>query len=979
MLHCTSARRTGCAFQELGRQCAHCPLLLAGVHAGRMAASCGPSEEGGGSSSSRGLAPPQSGEPIAIENCCAILRAATTGNGKDNKNYVSSSGGTSTATGVRRDSGQLRRMLNRTPVAEHTNLHMTASASSSCSPSVSSPMLFKRSPSATTVVRNDVSTAATTATGSAARTASVSPAPTGYHDSSSSSTAFIDKRSFIAAAPTLRRREQYADADSGIRSLESEHLFSRGDGRQPGQQLHVQVSKVLPCSPSSSSTSSSSSSTFTRSSSAARLAEDRGRDGAPTNPRPWWRRIVFRPCDRIGMPLIPEHSSKLTMERILRDRGPTSSPPASRMKKGKTDSDTRGEGGETKSPPSSSVVSGGAWGTSSSSRIRVAEEEQSFEPKRRGVVKIKNLVDANALEDLETTAASSEVSELSFVSEAESDSSPLPYMRRTKSGPAIASARPSKSDNPTPSFASATVLPPDASTITQVDSSAAAPSTRPATPFSVRTSSTEVEGAYISFYKRPLPESLVLFRSTAGQQKLAECIAKDQSAALQYAALSEQFLTQSKPPLCGPSTIVMVLNSLAVDPGRVWQSPWRWVTEEMLLSCLRLVGEEDATSSTTCSSSSKKRANHTTLSSCSSSKTGTTNLEIIGDSTPSLSSSSPCAKTPKVYTCDSSGACSRACDSFRKRVSEQGVTMEEFAYISECNGLATSVRYADDKTTSLEDFRKALRELFVESGSTPSSEQTTGNASVTTAETRESASSSSSSSPPSRLVVSFSRERLGQTGDGHYSPVGAYHPSSDMVLVLDVARFKYPPYWVDVQTLWAAMAAPDRSTRQPRGYFLLQEKTSDEERDLQQAIAGENSTALKQLSEKEGYHLEESNVGSEETSTRSGQNALGAPSRSAARAYGQYLRRRLVSDADTMQRVFAELDRLGETSTTGVNRIQEVESHASEVWDTNHARWRRHAVQLLSLACRGEHAAAAFSEELTAEVRKMRHFFIDVI
>lgn len=38
------------------------------------------------------------------------------------------------------------------------------------------------------------------------------------------------------------------------------------------------------------------------------------------------------------------------------------------------------------------------------------------------------------------------------------------------------------------------------------------------------------------------------------------------------------------------------------------------------------------------------------------------------------------------------------------------------------------------------------------------------------------------------IVVSFSRKVLGQTGDGHFSPIGAYNAERDAVLVLDVAR-----------------------------------------------------------------------------------------------------------------------------------------------------------------------------------------------
>jgi len=40
------------------------------------------------------------------------------------------------------------------------------------------------------------------------------------------------------------------------------------------------------------------------------------------------------------------------------------------------------------------------------------------------------------------------------------------------------------------------------------------------------------------------------------------------------------------------------------------------------------------------------------------------------------------------------------------------------------------------------------------------------------------------------LVVSYSRATLGQTGDGHYSPIGGYDPQSNTALVMDVARFK---------------------------------------------------------------------------------------------------------------------------------------------------------------------------------------------
>lgn len=40
------------------------------------------------------------------------------------------------------------------------------------------------------------------------------------------------------------------------------------------------------------------------------------------------------------------------------------------------------------------------------------------------------------------------------------------------------------------------------------------------------------------------------------------------------------------------------------------------------------------------------------------------------------------------------------------------------------------------------------------------------------------------------VAVSYSRQALNQTGDGHYSPVAAFDEKSDSVLILDTARFK---------------------------------------------------------------------------------------------------------------------------------------------------------------------------------------------
>lgn len=71
------------------------------------------------------------------------------------------------------------------------------------------------------------------------------------------------------------------------------------------------------------------------------------------------------------------------------------------------------------------------------------------------------------------------------------------------------------------------------------------------------------------------------------------------------------------------------------------------------------------------------------------------------------------------------------------------------------------------------------------------------------------------------LIASYDRAGLDQSGSGHFSPIGAYHAARDLVLVLDVARFKYPPHWIAAEHLWQSMHAIDDATGRSRGWLAL--------------------------------------------------------------------------------------------------------------------------------------------------------------
>lgn len=71
------------------------------------------------------------------------------------------------------------------------------------------------------------------------------------------------------------------------------------------------------------------------------------------------------------------------------------------------------------------------------------------------------------------------------------------------------------------------------------------------------------------------------------------------------------------------------------------------------------------------------------------------------------------------------------------------------------------------------------------------------------------------------MILSYNRSILGQIGSNHLSPIGGYNPYRDMVLILDVERFKYPPHWVYLPELWEAVKSFDESTGFCHGYLTL--------------------------------------------------------------------------------------------------------------------------------------------------------------
>jgi hypothetical protein len=79
-----------------------------------------------------------------------------------------------------------------------------------------------------------------------------------------------------------------------------------------------------------------------------------------------------------------------------------------------------------------------------------------------------------------------------------------------------------------------------------------------------------------------------------------------------------------------------------------------------------------------------------------------------------------------------------------------------------------------------------------------------------------------------RLLVNYHRGALGQEGGGHISPLAAYDRRGDRVLILDVARYRYPPVWVATADLWRAVRTLDSSSGRSRGLVIV--RTVDPDR-----------------------------------------------------------------------------------------------------------------------------------------------------
>jgi hypothetical protein len=124
----------------------------------------------------------------------------------------------------------------------------------------------------------------------------------------------------------------------------------------------------------------------------------------------------------------------------------------------------------------------------------------------------------------------------------------------------------------------------------------------------------------------------------------------------------------------------------------------------------------------------------------------------------------------------------------RETIMKQGITLDQLGALLAIQPVRVSVHHAAD--SSVDAFRKAARDHI--------------------------------SRTDHFVLVNYLRKAIGQERGGHISPLAAYDAEADRFLILDVARYKYPPVWVRTEELFAAMNTPDAdNANKTRGFVLI--------------------------------------------------------------------------------------------------------------------------------------------------------------
>eukprot|EP00557_Chaetoceros_sp_GSL56_P011845 CAMPEP_0176485990 /NCGR_PEP_ID=MMETSP0200_2-20121128/5332_1 /TAXON_ID=947934 /ORGANISM="Chaetoceros sp., Strain GSL56" /LENGTH=538 /DNA_ID=CAMNT_0017882667 /DNA_START=171 /DNA_END=1785 /DNA_ORIENTATION=+ len=290
-----------------------------------------------------------------------------------------------------------------------------------------------------------------------------------------------------------------------------------------------------------------------------------------------------------------------------------------------------------------------------------------------------------------------------------------------------------------------------------------------------------------SFHRRPLPTTCISLSSQRGQDLFQSSMRHNGTKA--FFDLISQYHTQTEPAYCGPSTLVMILNALNVDPRKPWKqdAPWRWYSEEMLNCCMDLETIK---------------------------KTGITFSTFV------------CLAKCQGLCADGYYASESTLEEFQRAVekccSSSSISSSDDGVDGSGSGGDGSGGDGSGSGSGSGGSGGEVSTLIWNGGPTTGRKNITNvTTGTTTPQCHECNTSQEQQQPKMYLAVSYDRQVLQQTGRGHFSPIAAYDKVSNHVLILDTARFKYTPHWVPLDLLFRAMQSVDSKTNKSRGFIVL--------------------------------------------------------------------------------------------------------------------------------------------------------------
>ncbi len=72
------------------------------------------------------------------------------------------------------------------------------------------------------------------------------------------------------------------------------------------------------------------------------------------------------------------------------------------------------------------------------------------------------------------------------------------------------------------------------------------------------------------------------------------------------------------------------------------------------------------------------------------------------------------------------------------------------------------------------------------------------------------------------IIANFDGSKFSRQGEGHFSPIAAYHPETDSCLILDVNGCLQPWFWVSIENFYNGMCTSDGNYN--RGYLIISDR-----------------------------------------------------------------------------------------------------------------------------------------------------------